>query len=601
MDIHKTVLVSCHIQNSPQAIPLATSLLKSYTEDLKNLNIHLLNLYLGDEIDEAFSKILKMNPQSVGFSMYIWNRVFIEELIRTIKKYNKDIIIYAGGAEVTASFMDLSLNKDIDFLLPGEGEIPFKTLMTSLIQKEIQIEGQILKKEHIKDLEAIPSPFLSNILDPELYDGILWELSRGCPFNCAFCSESRGIEGVRYFDEKRINKELQLFESKKVEQIWVLDPTFNINKSRAIRILSLINEYAPNIHYTFEIRAELLDSETAKAFSETHCSLQIGLQSCHNHVLEQLNRKLNIKDFEDKIHLLNHYGAVFGLDLICGLPLDTYDGFLQSLDFALMQIPNHLDVFRLSVFPGTELFEKAADFKIEFLNHTPYTLISTPDYNQEDLLKSEKVAQAVDIFYNKGRSAPWLLSVIELLDMKPSVFMEEFADFMNETPESTTEIFQLQLQYLNKLCHDTGKSNFMPIITDMTTFHYLYSEALHALNHPVENIPETYSLDSVYLINECLKSGEFFYDVTIYSEVGMINIEDFALNYFEEQSYGIIFNNGYEILTMGVDKSYYELIKETDGIRSLREVISVINGKIDEMNDFIDFLIEASLLIPAER
>ena len=61
------------------------------------------------------------------------------------------------------------------------------------------------------------------------------------------------------FNEKRIQKELILFEEKKVEQIFVLDPTFNINRDRTISIISLIKKHAPNIHFTFEIRAELLD------------------------------------------------------------------------------------------------------------------------------------------------------------------------------------------------------------------------------------------------------------------------------------------------------------------------------------------------------
>jgi radical SAM superfamily enzyme YgiQ (UPF0313 family) len=594
---HNTILVSCHIQDSPQAMPLATSILKSFISEYKSLSVTLLDFYINQTPDEAAEKIIDLNPDSVGFSMYIWNRSFIEKTANLLKRHNNNILIYAGGAEVTASSETFVEHKDFDYFLRGEGELPFKSLMLSFLDEKLPEEGKFLNKNHLQDLNLIPSPFLTGTLDVSLWDGVLWELSRGCPFKCAFCSESRGIDGVRYFDEDRIVRELQLFEEKQVDQIFVLDPTFNINKKRALRILALINEYAPYIHYTFEIRAELLDEELAQQFAEIHCSLQIGLQSADNSVLEKLNRTINKENFSEKISLLNQYGAVFGLDLIYGLPGDSFKGFLSSLDYSLMQIPNHLDIFRLSVFPGTELYDKAEELEIQFEGTAPYGVIQLPGYPPEDLEKSEKVAYAVNLFYNKGRAAGWLLSITDILKIEPSLFFLDFSDFLSEKIDQQ-DIYQLQIDFLEILFGKHNRTNYLPIANDLALFHYLYGEALHATSSISDNSPRSFTGNTtVYSKNNLLKTGVFSYDVTFYSEMGMIEIESFAHNNCSEPSYALIFNNGYEILTMSVEKYLFDFIEEIDGIKSIEDILLLLKIEVDEIQDLIDFLVESTLII----
>ena len=599
MKTHKSILVSCHIKHSPQAIPLAVSLLKSYTKDKENIDVDNLDFYSDDSPLDSATKIVSMNPDSVGFSMYIWNRDFFEEVASVIKNKNPDIIIYSGGAEVTASWESLSFNDHFEYLIRGEGEIPFSRLMDYLSGKSKISVQKIVKQDHLQNLNVIPSPFLEGILKPGDWDGILWELSRGCPFNCSFCSESRGISGVRYFDEERIIKELQFFEENNVEQIFVLDPTFNIKIERAIKILSLIKEHAPYIHYTFEIRAELLTEELALAFADTHCSLQIGLQSAHHEVLKKLNRNIDRDQFQSKISLLNQCGAVFGLDLIYGLPGDSKDGFLESLDYALYCIPNHLDIFRLSVFPGTELYDKSSELQLKFQNKPPYHVLNTPEFSSDDLAVSEGIAAAVDLFYNKGRSAPWLLSVTEYLKLTPSAFFIKFTDFLNDNEYSESKIFDSQASFLISL-FSNDKHDGLACSIDMALFHNLYSEVLLGMPIIQENSTDTVNIyDSVYTLNSTIKYGIFSFDVTLYSELGMLDINDFLLQYSPQVSYGLIFNNGLEISTMEVEKYLYEFILNLDGKKTIDQILVLINKKAEEMKDFIGFLVESELIIRA--
>jgi hypothetical protein len=95
-----------------------------------------------------------------------------------------------------------------------------------------------------------------------------------------------------------------------------------------------------------------------------------------------------------------------------------------------------------------------------------------------------------------------------------------------------------------------------------------------------------------------LRNGIFSHDVTLYSEMGMIEIESFSLNYDKEISYGLIFDNGFEISTMAVEESLYKFVIGIDGKRSIREICQTLKLEVDEIQDFIDYLIDYSLIIP---
>jgi len=598
MYLHKTVLVSCHIIDSPQAIPLAAAILKTYQPYKKEVEVILKDFYSNGSPVEAAETILQCNPDSIGFSMYIWNRDFLVKTAEIIKSKNKNITIFAGGAEITASALSLMHNSNFDFLVRGEGELSFAILLKYLLGKNNSTPDKLLQMSYLDDLELIPSPFLNSNLDPEEWEGLLWELSRGCPYNCSFCSESRGVKGVRYYSEERIRKELILFEQKKVNQVFVLDPTFNINKTRALGIIKLIKENAPNIHFTFEIRAELLDEELAEAFSELHCSLQIGLQSSQVEVLKNVNRRLNPNQFSEKIGLLNKYGVVFGLDLIYGLPGDTISGFMKSLDYALSQIPNHLDIFRLSIFPGTELYERAKSFELKFKDRVPYSVIESPGYSSDDLDESEEIAHAVDLFYNKGKSAPWLLSVVDVLGIDPSEFFIKFRYFLiNNSTELNT--FKLQYKFLEHIFKQTNKTNYLSVALDLCRFHYLYSGALYdVINLDIYQKKETNAINTIFVRSTSLKTGFFSYDVNIYAEQGMINIKSFIESYEREESYALIFNNGNEIETVSIEKYLVEVVEKMTGKFSLSEILQQLNIKHADVEEFISFLIDLNLIVP---
>jgi acetyl-CoA carboxylase biotin carboxylase subunit len=93
--------------------------------------------------------------------------------------------------------------------------------------------------------------------------------------------------------------------------------------------------------------------------------------------------------------MLNKEDLSFGLDLIYGLPGDSLAGYRKSLDFALSLYPNNLDLFRLSVLPGTALRDRAEELGLKYQSEAPYEVISTPEFSAADLAAAETAAAAL--------------------------------------------------------------------------------------------------------------------------------------------------------------------------------------------------------------
>jgi hypothetical protein len=282
---------------------------------------------------------------------------------------------------------------------------------------------------------------------------------------CDFCYESRGTAGVRRFPIDRIRAELQIFAASGIEQIFVLDPTFNFNKDAAKEILQLIVHVAPDIRFFFEVRSEFVDEEMAALFGSIDCSLQIGMQSADSEVLKNINRTIDPEKFTSSVLLLHEAGVCYGFDLIYGLPGDTLQGFCVSLDFAMSHVPNHIDIFPLAVLPGTRLHENAASLGLEYQPAAPYQVLSTPQCDSEDMARVKELADACDLFYNRGTAVPWFGMVTDALELTPSAFFRKFAGWGQE--RSTDDIVALQTEFITELFAAQGDEGLSSLACDI--------------------------------------------------------------------------------------------------------------------------------------
>lgn len=316
---------------------------------------------------------------------------------------------------------------------------------------------------------------------------------------------------------ERIQAELDLFAQKKIPQVFVLDPTYNADKKRALEILNLISKKTPDTFYYFEARAEFIDRELARAFTKIPCALQFGLQSADENVLRLVHRGFNKKVFVKNIGILNQEGVIFGFDLIYGLPGDTFKGFKQSMDFALNLYPNNLETFCLSVLPGTVLYDEAEKLNLHYEKEAPYHVLYTDKYSKEDLKSSSELSKSCTLFYNIGRAVPWFISFVRTFNEQPHKFLQKYAKWYEKVYKKSVftctfcsdddyfDVQKMQLAFLKDLCHEKHLDNVYKVIEDIVILNGAFSvnsstgkaQKVQLKYHPDDLLCE-YALDPVF-------------------------------------------------------------------------------------------------------
>lgn len=510
------------IEKSPQALPLGAACVASaikHCPELKDIcNVSLKAFCLEDKdfpketenaafyiAEKLMEKACNSKSAVFCFSCFVWNIKILAAAAKRLRE--KGYVCIAGGPEITAH---PSFYKDFDYTVSGEGEVSVPKLISEILSKKSEKSDKVIISPS-PDLGLIHSPYLDGIIDPAEYEGALWELARGCPFKCAYCYESKGEKSVRLFPMERVKAELELFARKKVPQVFVLDPTYNVNKKRAVELLRLIAKKTPDTFYYFEARAELMDRELAREFTKIPCALQIGLQSANEQTLKLVNRPFDKKKFCKGLSILNEEGVTFGLDLIYGLPGESFSSFRDGIDFAISQYPNNLEVFCLSVLPGTDLFDRAEGLGLSWEKEPPYHVLKTKEFSSEDMHRAGKLSKACSYFYNAGRAVPWFNSVCHVLKIKPSKFFEifynEFSDICEKSCaqgycDSHEAIQKNQLDFLLGKFKEKNLMRYFAATEDIVKFYGAISRTTDTgksetinLNYDAEYVASDYASD----------------------------------------------------------------------------------------------------------
>ncbi len=607
-------LVAIHLCPSPQAVPLANAFLKSIVRET-SIDVSLNDFFIGQNPVNSAAVLAESNPHAIGFSMYVWNRDACLKIANELRKKLPGTLIFAGGPEATADPLGVLKDGVFDFIIVGEGEMPFAALCERLISdKDLSnIPGIILAGETlhittqpISNLETIPSPYLNGILDTSNYTGILWQLARGCSFACDFCFDARDNHGVRRFSLERVEAELRHFAGTGVSQIFVLDSTFNQDAKRAKHILRMIKRIAPQIHFHFEVRSEFIDREMAELFAQIICSLQIGLQSSDPAVLKQVGRSFNRDDFSKRVGLLNDTGAVFGFDLIYGLPGDTLSGFCNSLDYALSLYPNHLDIFPLAILPGTRLASRGTDQGLLWQTSPPYTLLATDTFSSADLATAGQMAKACDIFFTRGKAVAWFNAVVDVLHLRSSFFLMLFSKWLAGTNEcnksesdlSDSDVWALQREFLKQQFRPKSLKRFLPIVLDLVDYHHHYAAALLAPQQETKvTITGTKLLKSAFCIAPSTQLAHFNYEIQDILNVGAPDISWMHQHLSAIGSHVVIYpNNGY-VCTESLDLAFYSILEQIDGLTTTGRILDNLGFTLDDTLDFLQFIQDEGIVI----
>lgn len=297
--------------------------------------------------------------------------------------YKKRIII--GG--IHASSKPEEAIKHADQVVVGEAESVIVDL----------IEGNIAKKivyaPYVKDLDKIPFPDYSLLKTPCNAANIM--TSRGCPFNCIFCTTSRMFYPYRYRSPDNVIKELDMYKKLGFKYVNFEDDNFTANKDRAKKILKKMidNDLVFKETFFFGRTDMAYDKELLTLLSNAHLNrVLIGIESLNQKSLDYINKKQKIEDIEYCGKMLAKYKIRLIASIVLGLDYDTKENIRNSVEFAKKINAYQLQPAILTPYPGTPLYKQ---------------------FEKEDriIIKDWQYYDMMNVVFQPKNMSPWELEV----------------------------------------------------------------------------------------------------------------------------------------------------------------------------------------------
>ncbi|MHA1836258.1 MAG: B12-binding domain-containing radical SAM protein, partial [Candidatus Odinarchaeia archaeon] len=331
----------------PSFPPLGLGYIAAYLKE-NGQQVELFDLTV--ETSNWLIKTLVNNTiELVGFSTFTWNKSEVLQTAKKLKESLPEIKIVVGGPEPSYN-PDLFLKYDyIDGICRGEGEKTFLQLaQLKHFTPEIKIPGLQTKKNPseiviTEDLSELPSPYLKKVFNLQKYHIFGFQTHRGCLGKCSFCQwEYPGK--IRYYPINHVIEELEYLS--KVDKLLILqclDADFLHDKQYSVRLLrGLIKRRIRFPQVNFEVNYVNLNEVNAKLMSKIAETtlLAFGLESASLQVQKEINKKIDLNKFKEKIKEAKKHNLITQINMLIGLPAQNWRTIETTLNY-LKEVEPH--------------------------------------------------------------------------------------------------------------------------------------------------------------------------------------------------------------------------------------------------------------------
>lgn len=392
---------------------LAIRYLRAYARDIAP-DISLKEYNINQRVDGIVADLYLAKPDLLGLACYIWNITEILQVAGLLKKVRPETAIVLGGPEVSYDAAAvLAKNPAVDYVIIGEGETVWRGLLAALQNKTplravpglaFRDGGQIVLNDPaapLASLQEIPWPYEDL---PVLTDKIIYyECSRGCPFQCQYCLSST-FTGVRFFPLERVKNDLRRLIDAGVKQVKFVDRTFNWDRTFAGELFRFLAAAEGPANFHFEIAADLLDEETLallRSVPPGRFQFEIGVQSTNQPTLAIIRRNMDWSKVVHAVERLNEAGNIhLHLDLIAGLPAESYQQFARSFNDVFALAPGRLQLGFLKLLKGSGIRKAAGEFGYVYMEQPPYEVLANDDISYDEILQLKNIEDLVEKYPN---------------------------------------------------------------------------------------------------------------------------------------------------------------------------------------------------------
>lgn len=366
------------------------------------------------QIEVDVDRVIESNPDIIGISAYTESYSQSIDAARYFQKKVPGIPIWLGGPHVNA--LPLTLDRNFDLGVVGEGEVTFVELLELYLQGRLQhdylkdVKGVVYwhnkeryltpPRETFENIDELPLPDRSIMQTywPPTKQMIKWAqpiyTSRGCPFKCVFCIFSMETVKVRYHSVDRVVEEIKeiLRHNPDQEHVTIHDDLFALSKKR-LRELT-VGIRAAGLHkkvsFVCMAKASVFSDEMAVLMREMNVSIvTFGLESGVERILHYLKGPRNkVSDNVSAIDICARHGIRMGGYFIIGTPTETYEELQQAYWFIREHFPpmSMAGVYRLTPFPGTKFWQEAIEMGVVSNDMEDWKAFNYLDADKRDFL-----------------------------------------------------------------------------------------------------------------------------------------------------------------------------------------------------------------------
>jgi anaerobic magnesium-protoporphyrin IX monomethyl ester cyclase len=323
-------------------------------------------------------------PHLVGLSAMTFQYDTLLRVARVVRRFDPGIKMVAGGYHPSLMARELSEEdlRLLDFIVRGEGEATLGELVAELEQAQpdfSRVAGLSYRQgahwEHnaprpLLDLDQLLLPRRESRVDEDFFfldmPMDVAETSRGCPFNCKFCSINR-IYGNTYrrFPLARIIADLKAIRRRGARSVFFVDDniTYDIDHFRQV-CQAIVQEGLNDLCYLTQVTAAGIAKNPQLVADMDRANFRlifVGFESMEPAALKQMRKPTSPAINQQAAALLRQHRMAIIAGGIVGYPDDTRESVKRQFRQIWGLKPDALYMQILTPYPQTTLRQELLD------------------------------------------------------------------------------------------------------------------------------------------------------------------------------------------------------------------------------------------------
>ena len=310
-----------------------------------------------------------------------------------LAKRLKNKFLICGGAHAT--LFPKQMIEHFDAVVLGEGE----KVIVDIVKNR---RRGIIQGQRTENLDTLPMPARHKLrltqypLQNEFLQAkrvFSMNTSRGCPFNCQFCSV-KTIWGREYraFSPQRVAEEIKfLVDNYQATGIYFREDNFTFDRNRVIGICERIRTWG--LEWVCESRVEHLDELLISIMADAGCKgMWFGTESGSNRVLKMLHKGVKKERAVETFRLCKKHGIRTGASFILGIPGESKAEMYETLNFAHI-LDSYWTWFNYYLgIPGSDLYDKVIKEKLyDRLDERKYAWVRVDGMSSNEMIEFHRL------------------------------------------------------------------------------------------------------------------------------------------------------------------------------------------------------------------